>query len=67
MVYGTMGGEGQPQTQSAAFASPPMVDHHHHLASPLLDDALGHGGPVEIVEEVAAPLPAEMIGLAPVP
>jgi cytochrome P450 family 142 subfamily A polypeptide 1 len=29
----------------------------------LLDDAMGHGGPIEIVDEVAAPLPAEMIGL----
>lgn len=28
----------------------------------MLDDALGHGGPVEIVEELAAPLPAMMIG-----
>lgn len=28
----------------------------------MLDDALGHGGPVEIVNELAAPLPAMMIG-----
>ena len=28
----------------------------------MLDDALAHGGPVEIVNELAAPLPAMMIG-----
>lgn len=28
----------------------------------MLDDALGHAGPVEIVNELAAPLPAMMIG-----
>ena len=29
----------------------------------LVDAALSHGGPVEVVTEIAAPLPAEMIGL----
>jgi cholest-4-en-3-one 26-monooxygenase len=38
-------------------------DHVRGVVDQLLDDALGHGGPVEIVSEIAAPLPAEMIGL----
>ncbi|HPU39416.1 MAG TPA: cytochrome P450 [Microthrixaceae bacterium] len=38
-------------------------DHVRSTVGSLLDDALGHGGPVEIVGELAAPLPAEMIGL----
>ncbi len=28
----------------------------------MLDDALGHGGPIDVVSELAAPLPAMMIG-----
>jgi cytochrome P450 family 142 subfamily A polypeptide 1 len=38
-------------------------DHIRDVVRGLLDDAMAHGGPVEIVDEVAAPLPAEMIGL----
>ncbi len=38
-------------------------DHVRGVVAHLLDEALGHGGPVEIVSELAAPLPAEMIGL----
>jgi cytochrome P450 family 142 subfamily A polypeptide 1 len=38
-------------------------DHIRSVVAQLLDDAMGHGGPIEIVDEVAAPLPAEMIGL----
>lgn len=38
-------------------------DHVRATVRALLDDALGHGGPVEVVGELAAPLPAEMIGL----
>lgn len=38
-------------------------DHIRSVVRQLLDDAMGGGGPVEIVGEVAAPLPAEMIGL----
>jgi len=38
-------------------------DHVRATVGRLLDDALGHGGPVEVVGELAAPLPAEMIGL----
>ena len=38
-------------------------DHVRATVGALLDDALGHGGPVEVVGELAAPLPAEMIGL----
>ena len=38
-------------------------DHIRSVVTHLLDDAMGHGGPIEIVDEVAAPLPAEMIGL----
>ncbi|MBS1838735.1 MAG: cytochrome P450, partial [Actinobacteria bacterium] len=38
-------------------------DHVRATVSQLFDDALGHGGPVEIVGELAAPLPATMIGL----
>jgi len=38
-------------------------DHVRATVSQLFDDALGHGGPVEIVAELAAPLPATMIGL----
>ena len=38
-------------------------DHIRSVVTHLLDDAIGHGGPIEIVDEVAAPLPAEMIGL----
>ncbi len=38
-------------------------DHVRGVVSALFDDALGHGGPVEVVSELAAPLPAEMIGL----
>jgi cytochrome P450 family 142 subfamily A polypeptide 1 len=38
-------------------------DHVRATVRGLLDDALGHGGPVDVVGELAAPLPAEMIGL----
>ncbi len=38
-------------------------DHVRATVGALLDDALGHGGPVEVVGELSAPLPAEMIGL----
>ncbi len=38
-------------------------DHIRGVVTQLLDDAIGHGGPIEVVSEVAAPLPAEMIGL----
>lgn len=38
-------------------------EHIRGVVRQLLDDAMGHDGPVEIVGEVAAPLPAEMIGL----
>ena len=38
-------------------------DHVRATVGGLLDDALGHGGPVDVVGELAAPLPAEMIGL----
>ena len=38
-------------------------DHVRATVGRLLDEALGHGGPVEVVGELAAPLPAEMIGL----
>jgi len=38
-------------------------DHIRSVVSQLVDDAMGHSGPVEIISEVAAPLPAEMIGL----
>ncbi len=38
-------------------------DHVRATVVGLLDAALGHGAPVEIVGELAAPLPAEMIGL----
>ena len=38
-------------------------DHVRGVVVDLLDNAMGHGGPIEIVGEVAAPLPAEMIGL----
>lgn len=38
-------------------------DHVRSTVSGLFDDAMGHGGPVEIVGELAAPLPAEMIGM----
>lgn len=38
-------------------------DHIREVVTRLVDDALAHGGPVEIVNEVAAPLPAEMIAL----
>jgi cytochrome P450 family 142 subfamily A polypeptide 1 len=38
-------------------------DHVRSVVAGLLDDALAHGGPVEVVGELAAPLPAEMIGL----
>ncbi len=37
-------------------------DHIREVVSRLFDEAMGHGGPVEIVGELAAPLPAEMIG-----
>ena len=37
-------------------------DHIRSVVRRLLDDALGHGGPVDVVGELAAPLPAEMIG-----
>ena len=38
-------------------------DHVRATVGSLLDGALAHGGPVEIIGELAAPLPAEMIGL----
>ncbi len=38
-------------------------DHVRDVSGTLLDDALDHGGPIEIVSELAAPLPAAMIGL----
>jgi cytochrome P450 family 142 subfamily A polypeptide 1 len=38
-------------------------DHVRATVRGLLDAALAHGGPVEVVGELAAPLPAEMIGL----
>ncbi len=38
-------------------------DHVRDTVSGLLDAALAHGGTVEVVGELAAPLPAEMIGL----
>ncbi len=38
-------------------------DHVRATIGGLLDDALAHDGPVEVVGEIAAPLPAEMIGL----
>lgn len=38
-------------------------DHIRDVVRGLLDDAMAHGGPIEIIDEVAAPLPAEMIGL----
>ena len=38
-------------------------DHVRATVGALLDGALARGGPVEIVGELAAPLPAEMIGL----
>lgn len=38
-------------------------DHVRTVVTGLLDDAMAHDGPVEIVGEVAAPLPAQMIGL----
>ena len=37
-------------------------DHIREVVSRLFDDAMDHGGPVEIIGELAAPLPAEMIG-----
>lgn len=38
-------------------------DHVREVVTSLLDQAFGHGGSVEIISEIAAPLPAEMIGL----
>ncbi len=38
-------------------------DHVRRVVVELLDGAISHGGPVEVVGELAAPLPAEMIGL----
>jgi cytochrome P450 family 142 subfamily A polypeptide 1 len=38
-------------------------DHVRGTVRDLLDAALDHGGTVEVVSELAAPLPAEMIGL----
>jgi cytochrome P450 family 142 subfamily A polypeptide 1 len=38
-------------------------DHIRDVVRGLLDEAMAHGGPIEIIDEVAAPLPAEMIGL----
>lgn len=38
-------------------------DHVRSTVTGLLDAALSHDGPVEVVGELAAPLPAEMIGL----
>jgi cytochrome P450 family 142 subfamily A polypeptide 1 len=38
-------------------------DHVREAVRGLLDGALGHDGSVEIIGELAAPLPAEMIGL----
>ena len=38
-------------------------DHVRLTVRQLLDNALAHGGPVDVVGELAAPLPAEMIGL----
>ncbi len=38
-------------------------EHIREVVKRLFDDALGHGGPVDVVSELAAPLPAEMIGM----
>lgn len=38
-------------------------DHIRGVVSRLVDEALAHGGPIEVVNEIAAPLPAEMIAL----
>jgi cytochrome P450 family 142 subfamily A polypeptide 1 len=38
-------------------------EHVRSVVVELLDSAIAHGGPVEVVGELAAPLPAEMIGL----
>ena len=38
-------------------------DHVREVVTSLLDQAFAHGGSVEIISEIAAPLPAEMIGL----
>jgi len=38
-------------------------DHVRSTVERLFDDAMAHGGPVDVVAELAAPLPAEMIGL----
>ena len=38
-------------------------DHIRSVVTQLVDDAMGHDGPVEVISEIAAPLPAEMIGL----
>jgi cytochrome P450 family 142 subfamily A polypeptide 1 len=38
-------------------------DHIRGVVRGLVDDAMAHGGPIDVVDEVAAPLPAEMIGL----
>ncbi|MGB6059981.1 MAG: cytochrome P450 [Microthrixaceae bacterium] len=38
-------------------------DHVRDVSNELIDTAIGHGGPIEVVNEIAAPLAAEMIGL----
>jgi cholest-4-en-3-one 26-monooxygenase len=38
-------------------------DHVRGAVTRMLDDALAHGGEIEVIGELAAPLPAEMIGL----
>ncbi len=38
-------------------------DHIRGVVKALFDAAMGHDGPVEVVGELAAPLPAEMIGM----
>lgn len=38
-------------------------DHVRNVSNELIDAAISHGGPIEVVSELAAPLAAEMIGL----
>ncbi|MGB3412369.1 MAG: cytochrome P450 [Microthrixaceae bacterium] len=38
-------------------------DHVRAVSNELIDEAISHGGPIEVVNELAAPLAAEMIGL----
>ena len=37
-------------------------EHIRELVASLFDEVLGHGGPIDVVGDLAAPLPAEMIG-----